>query len=63
MEEMICLETTIPCLFYLDDAMSSQRRGTQGRYAAMRTQSARLEAQIEVKIAIFEMATDRKSKP
>ena len=48
-EEMICLETTIPGLFHLDDAMSSQRRGTQGRYAAMRTQSARLVAQIEMK--------------
>ena len=47
-EEMICLDTTIPGLFYLDDAMGSQRRGTQGRYAAMRTQSARLEAQIEI---------------
>ena len=44
-EEMICLETTISGLFYLDDAMSSERRGTHGRYAATRTQSARLEAQ------------------
>ena len=48
-EGMICLETTIPGLFYLDDAMSSQRRGMQGRYAAMPTQSARLEVQIEIK--------------
>ena len=30
-EEMICLETTTPGLFYLDDVMSSQRRGSQGR--------------------------------
>ena len=41
-EEMICLETTIPGLFYLNDAMSSQRQGMQGRYAAIPTQSARL---------------------
>ena len=29
-EEMICPETTIPGLFYLDDAMSSERPGTHG---------------------------------
>ena len=48
-EEMVCLETIIPGLFYLDDAMSSQRQGTKGVLCGyVNPQSARLEAQIEI---------------